>query len=71
MDGFDLAERIRAEANVDKPKMIMISSFGRPGDMERRRQLGIERGPLDHALRGRDVVAVGVAGSVGCCHVVL
>jgi CheY-like chemotaxis protein len=43
MDGFDLAEQIRAEAGFGEPKMIMISSAGRPGDMERCRQLGIGR----------------------------
>ncbi len=41
MDGFDLAEQIRDEASFDKPKMIMISSAVRSGDLEHCRQLGI------------------------------
>ncbi|MFV1967690.1 MAG: response regulator, partial [Pirellulaceae bacterium] len=43
MDGFELAEQIRDEASFDHPKMIMISSAGRSGDMERCRQVGIGR----------------------------
>jgi signal transduction histidine kinase/CheY-like chemotaxis protein len=43
MDGFDLAEQIDREANFHHPKLIMISSAGRPDDMERCRQLGIRR----------------------------
>lgn len=43
MDGFELAERIRENAELGKPKMIMISSAGRAGDARRARRLGISR----------------------------
>jgi signal transduction histidine kinase/DNA-binding response OmpR family regulator len=43
MDGFELAQRICDDATFDTPKMIMISSAGRAGDLDRCRQLGIAR----------------------------
>jgi two-component system sensor histidine kinase/response regulator len=41
MDGFTVAERIRANATLTQPVMIMISSCTRKGDSARARQVGI------------------------------
>jgi CheY-like chemotaxis protein/HPt (histidine-containing phosphotransfer) domain-containing protein len=43
IDGFTLAEQIQSDASLGDPEMIMISSAGRSGDMERCRQLGIAK----------------------------
>ena len=43
MDGFELAKRVRMNADFSDCSLIMVSSAVRPGDAERCRQLGIER----------------------------
>jgi DNA-binding response OmpR family regulator len=43
MDGFTAAERIRQNADFERPAMIMISSAMRAGDAQRCRQIGIAR----------------------------
>ncbi len=41
MDGFDLAERIRGEAGIVPPLMIMLTSGGQSGESARARRLGV------------------------------
>jgi two-component system sensor histidine kinase/response regulator len=41
MDGFELAERVRADMRLAEAGILMLTSGERPGDIERCRQLGI------------------------------
>ncbi len=41
MDGFDLAERVRGDAEFVTPLMIMLTSGGQSGESERARRLGV------------------------------
>ena len=41
MDGFAVAERIGSDQALDKPKIIFLTSAGRPGDVARCRQLRV------------------------------
>ena len=43
MDGFDLAECIRAEPKLDQLPLLILTSAGRPEDTERNSRLRIER----------------------------
>ena len=43
MDGFEVAERIRAEPSASPTTIMLLSSADRPGDAERSRELGITR----------------------------
>lgn len=42
MDGFTLAERIRATSKMDEAAIIMLTSGGRKGDVSRCEELGID-----------------------------
>jgi PAS domain S-box-containing protein len=42
MDGFMLAERIQEDRGLKTPRLILLTSAGRPGDAERCRSLGID-----------------------------
>jgi DNA-binding response OmpR family regulator len=41
LDGFGLAERIRADDRIGQTKLMMLTSAGRSGDGQRCRDLGI------------------------------
>jgi two-component system sensor histidine kinase/response regulator len=43
MDGFTLAQQIRAQPELASPCMVMVSSGARPGDADRCREFGITR----------------------------
>lgn len=43
MDGFVLAEVIQGNPLLESPRMILVFSASRPGDLDRCRQLGISR----------------------------
>lgn len=47
IDGFGLCERIRADERFSNLAVIMLTSAGRPGDVERRKQLHV----ADHLLK--------------------
>ena len=55
-DGFGLAGRIRAEASLGAPKLIMISSTGRPGDGARAKKAGLDA-YLHRPISRRELVA--------------
>ncbi len=42
MDGFEVAEHIKMKKLSNPPKLVMLTSVGRAGDMKRCRELGIE-----------------------------
>ena len=42
IDGFTMAEQIRGSDGFGNTQIIMLTSSGRPGDAQRRRELGIE-----------------------------
>lgn len=46
-DGFDLCRRIRADSRFTELKIIMLTSAGRHGDADRRRELNV----ADHLLK--------------------
>ncbi|APZ94695.1 PAS domain-containing protein [Fuerstiella marisgermanici] len=41
MDGFDLCQRVREDERFNDLKIIMLTSAGRPGDGDRRRELAV------------------------------
>ena len=58
VDGFAVAERIKANPALAKTAVLMLTSNGRPGDLERCRQLGIAAHLLKPVAQGEllDVV---------------
>lgn len=47
MDGFEFTQALRSDSRFEDLKIIMLTSAGRPGDADRRRQLGV----ADHILK--------------------
>ncbi len=67
LDGFDLAAQIQ-QLEFAQPTMIMLSSAGRPGDMERCRQIGICRYLMKPILQSELLDAIQEAFGVAVSH---